>query len=77
MADETMADQERARRRAPGWVVRCLKCGYTQPWGRYGVRLWGWSWKKCTLGRCPRCKRIGCHMIEKRKDDRKQGTTDG
>lgn|GEM_PF-5086395 len=27
--------------RAPGWVVRCLRCGFTEPWGKYGVRLWG------------------------------------
>ncbi len=70
MIEPPTSPEERARaeRRAPGWVVRCKRCGYTQPWGKYGVRQMGWAWKKCTLGRCPRCKRICCHMIEKRKD---------
>ncbi|HOD81124.1 MAG: hypothetical protein BWX88_02531 [Planctomycetes bacterium ADurb.Bin126] len=63
-------EEELARweRRAPGWVVRCLKCGLTQPFGKYGIRLGAASVKKCTLGRCPRCKRICCHVVEKRKN---------
>jgi len=56
----------RYERRAPGWVVRCKRCGFTEPWGKYGVRLAAASWKKCTLGRCARCGRICCHVIEKR-----------
>jgi hypothetical protein len=63
-------DAARYERRAPGWVVRCKKCGYTRPWGKYGVRLGAASWRKWTLGRCPRCKRICCHAIERRKSDR-------
>ena len=52
--------------RAPGWVVRCLKCGFTEPWGKYGVRR-GARGRAYTLGRCSRCRKICCHAIEKAK----------
>ena len=67
MSDETEQTlQERYERRAPGWVIRCLRCGLTEPWGRYGVRMYAWSYKKYTIGRCNRCGRMCCHAIEKR-----------
>jgi hypothetical protein len=56
-------------RRAPGWVMRCKRCGFTEPWGKHGIRLGAISWKKCTLARCGRCGRVGCHAIERRKTD--------
>ncbi len=69
MTDQpTEEELARWERRAPGWVVRCLKCGLTQPFGKYGIRLGAASVKKCTLGRCPRCKRICCHVVEKRRN---------
>jgi len=52
--------------RAPGWDVRCLKCGFREPWGKYGIRR-GAAGRKYTLGRCSRCGRICCHVVEKRK----------
>jgi len=52
--------------RAPGWVIRCLRCGFTEPYGKYGIRLWA-AGRECTWGRCARCKRLCCHVIEKRK----------
>lgn len=55
-------------RRAPGWRVRCLKCGFTEPWGKYGVRRWA-AGRKWTLGWCSRCRGLHCHAIEKRPDD--------
>lgn len=61
---EKLAEYER---RAPGWVVRCKRCGFTQPWGKYAIRRGAAPVKKCTLGRCPRCRRICCHFIEKRR----------
>ncbi len=67
MADE-MLDREtwkRCQKRAPGWRVRCLRCGYKQHWGRFGIRRGAASWKKWTLGFCKRCRRIACHAIEK------------
>lgn len=67
MIDETdKQKQAEYERRAPGWVVRCLKCGFTEPWGKYGIRLKA-AGRKWTLGRCPRCRRICCHVIEKSK----------
>ena len=54
--------------RAPGWQVRCTRCGFTEPWGKYGIRLAVWSWKKYTIGRCPSCWGIGFHAIEKRRE---------
>lgn len=53
-----------AEQRAPGWQVRCLKCGFTEPWGKYGIRL-GAIGNEYTLGRCPKCNRIRFHVIEK------------
>lgn len=53
-------------KRAPGWQVRCTRCGFTEPWGKYGVRLHAASWKKYTLGRCAQCRRLGFHAIERR-----------
>lgn len=50
--------------RAPGWVIRCLRCGFTEPYGKYGVRLWA-AGCKYTWGHCVRCKRVCCHVIEK------------
>ncbi|MDY0165885.1 MAG: hypothetical protein RBS80_05030 [Thermoguttaceae bacterium] len=69
--DEQVDPQEWARweKRAPGWQVRCLKCGYRQHWGKYGIRR-GAVGKKYTVGRCPRCKRWGCHVIEKHPADK-------
>ncbi len=52
--------------RAPGWDIRCLKCGFTEPFGKYGIRLGG-AGRKWTLARCQRCRRFCCHVIEKRK----------
>ena len=66
MAEEHDARQsEPYERRAPGWDVRCLKCGFKEPWGKYGIRIHARG-RSYTLGRCPRCRRIGCHIIEKR-----------
>ncbi len=53
-------------KRAPGWQVRCTRCGFTEPWGMYGVRLHAVSWKKYTFGRCAQCRRFGFHAIERR-----------
>ncbi len=58
---------EKAEKRAPGWDVRCLKCGFTEQWGKYGIRLWAVG-RKYALGRCQRCGRFCCHVIEKRRN---------
>lgn len=51
-------------RRAPGWVIRCLRCGFTEPWGKYGLRLAARG-RPRTLARCSRCRRLCCHVIER------------
>ena len=56
-SEETLRKWER---RAPGWRLRCLKCGFSEPFGKYGVRLYAASYKKCVPGRCARCRRLGC-----------------
>jgi len=56
---------EKYEQRAPGWVIRCLKCGLTEPFGKYGIRLGG-AGRNWTLGWCPRCRWIRCHVIDKR-----------
>jgi hypothetical protein len=53
--------------RAPSWEIRCLKCGFTEYWGKYGIRLGVGLGRSWTLARCQRCGRFCCHVIEKRK----------
>jgi predicted nucleic-acid-binding Zn-ribbon protein len=53
-----------AEMRAPGWQIRCLKCGFAELWGKYGVRR-GAAGKSFTIGRCSQCRRIRFHVIEK------------
>ena len=51
---------------APGWDVRCCRCGFTEPWGKYGIRIGAWSWKCYKVKSCPSCHRFGFHALEKR-----------
>jgi hypothetical protein len=53
--------------RAPGWNVRCLRCGFTEDWGKYGIRRGAFG-RSYTVGWCPRFRWIRCHVIEKAKD---------
>jgi hypothetical protein len=50
--------------RAPGWRIRCVKCGFTEHYGKYGIRLWAVG-TKYTIGRCARCGKFRIHAIEK------------
>ena len=39
---EPLTPEEQLRRweaKAPGWQIRCLKCGFTEPYGKYGIRM--------------------------------------
>jgi hypothetical protein len=54
---------------APGWQVRCTKCGKFRDAAEAGiVRVGGWSWKSYKLGWCPDCRRLRFIAIEKKKD---------
>jgi hypothetical protein len=53
-----------SEKRASGWQIRCLNCDFTEPWGKYGIRLKAVG-RTYTFGRCPQCKRIRIHVIEK------------
>lgn len=54
-------------KRAPGWVARCLKCGYTQPFGKFGYRLHAAGQPRKLL-LCERC-RVQCwHIVEKKRE---------
>ncbi len=64
---DTTKDAE-YERRAPGWVVRCTRCGFTEPWGKYAIRLGAASIGKYTVRRCRGCGRIRFHAVEKHKD---------
>lgn len=70
MADSP-ADLARYEQRAPGWDIRCLKCGFTEPAGKYMIRKWA-AGRKYTFGRCRRCGRWGCHVVMRRRDARNE-----
>jgi hypothetical protein len=53
-----------AEMRAPGWQIRCLKCGFAEPWGKYGIRR-GAAGKSYTIGFCSQCRWLRFHVIEK------------
>lgn len=61
---ENSNSEEHYERRAPGWRIRCLKCGFTEHWGKYGIRLGGHG-RTWTIAWCSRCRWIHCHVIEK------------
>jgi hypothetical protein len=66
-AEVTAEEGQRWESRAPGWQIRCLKCGFTEPWGKYGIRL-GAVGKKYTVGFCSHCRWLRFHVVEKRQD---------
>lgn len=68
MAWGTPEDWER---RAPGWIVRCMKCGFTEPWGKYGIRR-GAGGDSRTFGKCARCGKLTCQRVEMTKDLREK-----
>ena len=52
---------------APGWQVRCTKCGRTRDASEVGVtRIGGWSWKRYTLGWCSYCHWLRFLAIERK-----------
>lgn len=53
--------------RAPGWQVRCRKCGFTEPWGKYGIRLAA-AGTSYTIGWCSKCRWVHIHVIERVKE---------
>lgn len=52
--------------RAPGWIIRCNKCGMEEPFGQYGVRRKAAGTKR-NFGRCPQCRRWSWMVITKRQ----------
>jgi hypothetical protein len=59
-----ISDPEARQARAPGWKIRCLTCGLTEDWGKFGFRRAAVG-KSYTIGWCSRCRRIRCHVIER------------
>jgi hypothetical protein len=54
---------------APGWQLRCTKCGTTWPAAESGiVRIKAVSWKKVVLRRCRYCDQLWFLVLEKVKD---------
>lgn len=53
---------------APGWQVRCLKCGHTADAGKAGFTRIGAFGRTYTLGRCESCARLRFVCIEKIPD---------
>ena len=52
---------------APGWRVRCLRCGLSIPAGQAGIIRLGAYGKSYKLGWCQRCRRIRCFVVERSK----------
>jgi hypothetical protein len=50
---------------APGWQVRCLKCGLTVPAGKAGIIRIKAAGKSYKLGKCERCRRIRWLVVER------------
>lgn len=50
---------------APGWQIRCTKCGRTKPFGRVGIRLGAASKGKWTLAWCTQCRWLRFAAIER------------
>jgi len=61
---------------APGWQVRCLKCGLKVPAGQAGVIRIGAIGKSYKLGWCSRCRRLRCLVIERSKDQQGPGDSE-
>ena len=63
----TPAEQrQRWAARAPGWQIRCLKCDFTEPFGKYGIRMRA-AGKKYTWGYCSHCHGLRFYAIEREK----------
>jgi hypothetical protein len=51
---------------APGWIIRCTKCGQSKPLGQTGaIRLGAASRGKWTLAWCNRCGWLRIAAIER------------
>jgi len=51
---------------APGWIIRCPKCGKQKPLGETGaIRLGAASIGKRTLAWCSKCKSLRWAAIER------------
>jgi RNase P subunit RPR2 len=61
----TPEQRQRWETRAPGWQIRCLKCGFTEPFGKYGIRKFAGG-KSYTVGFCTHCRWLRFYVIEKR-----------
>jgi hypothetical protein len=62
----TLTPEEQMQRwkaRAPGWQIRCLKCDFTEPYGKYGIRMRA-AGRKYTFGYCSHCRGIRFYVIE-------------
>jgi len=57
------------KKRMTDWQIRCMRCDFTEPWEKSGVRL-KTSGRKFIFGRCPQCKRIRLRVVEKVPDPR-------
>ena len=55
--DAELPDAERWEKRAPGWRLRCRRCTFDEPFGKYGFRKYACG-AKFLLRRCPQCGRL-------------------
>jgi hypothetical protein len=53
---------------APGWQVRCRKCGKTRDAAEVGVVRGGSLKSKLTYGWCENCRRVRTFMVERKPE---------
>ncbi|MFR2948099.1 MAG: hypothetical protein ACLTNK_01960 [Akkermansia muciniphila] len=51
-------------KKAPGWTIRCNRCGLEEPFGKYGI-LYKSAGRKRNFARCPRCRKWSWLVIWK------------
>jgi hypothetical protein len=65
-------DDMNAKDLAPGWQIRYRRCGFTEPWGKHGIRLHS-AGTVYTIGWCKVCRWLRIHVIERAPPGKDEG----
>jgi hypothetical protein len=56
---------------APGWQIRCPKCGRAKPYGEVGIRIGATSIGKRVLAWCTKCHRLRWAIVDRIPEGKK------